>query len=369
MNRRSTTTLAVLLAAGLLAGCSTEEEPLPTPSAESSSEEAGPVLDQETMQVVLEGVAGTVTAADEAQDPELLRERVMGPAFRLRSAEYRIAEATGGAVQPDPLSLDTQVDIVGGSEEYPRVAMAVSQVPDGSTLPLLLTLATSDVRDNYRLWSWVQLFPGVTVPETVSPDVGAEAVPTDDDSLTHTPADAVAAYADLISNPEGDQVDTFAPDDYRSQVFAETAGLNEAVSAAGTATVAAEPVVDGPLSLQTVDGGAIGVGVSETTTTVTKTEPEGTLTVGGVFADLLGNEGVVEDEVSAVAEVSVAFYVPSADADDQTVQVLGASSVLTQATAAGESVVESPSGGESPSGESPSGESSSEDAESASDEG
>lgn len=344
MTRRSTTMLAAVLAAGLLAACGQEEEPLPSPSAESPSDRGGPTLDQETMEAVLEGVASTVAEADEAQDPELLRSRVMGPAYRLRSAEYRIAEATGGTVQPDPLSLDTQVDIVGGSEQYPRVAMAVSQIPDGSNLPLLLTLATSDVRDNYRLWSWVQLFPGVTIPETLSADVGAEALTSDDDSLALSPAETVTAYAELISDPEGDRAGTFADDDYRSQVFAETASLNEAVSAAGTATVAASPVQDGPLTLQTVDGGAIVVGVIETTTTVTKTEPEGTLSVGGVFADLLGNDGVVEDEVSAVAEVSVAFYVPSAEAEDQTIQVLGASSVLTQATSSGRSVVESPSG-------------------------
>ncbi|MGC5628361.1 hypothetical protein ACPYO6_08980 [Georgenia sp. Z1344] len=345
MNRRTTTTLAVLLSAGLIAGCTEGEEELPTPdaSSESPSDSAGPALDQETMQVVLDGISTSVEEADEAQDPELLRERVMGPALRLRSAEYRIAEATGGTVQPDPLSLDTQVDIVGGSQEYPRVAMAVSQIPDGSNLPLLLTLATSDVRDNYRLWSWVELFPGATVPETLSPDVGADALTPDDDSLALSPAEVVDAYAQLISDPEGSQADTFAPDEFRSDVFAETAGLNEAVSAAGNATVSAEPVVDGPLSLQTVEGGAIVVGVIRTTTTVTKTEPEGTLTVGGVFGDLLGNDGVVEDEVSAIAQVSVAFHVPSAEAEDQTIEVLGATSVLTEAVASGQSVVESPS--------------------------
>jgi hypothetical protein len=365
MSRRTNSVLAALLAIGALTACSDEPEELPTPEAEEATDRGGPILDDDTMQAVLEDIAATVDEADAAQDPSLLSDRVMGPAARLRSAEYRIADATDGAIQTDPLSLDTQVSIVGSSPTYPRVAMAVSEIPDGENLPLLLTLATSDVRDNFRLWSWVQLFPGVTVPETLSPEIGAETISSDDDSLVATPDEVVAAYAELIADPEADHDLTFLRDDFRYEMFSQTAELNSAVSAAGTATLSAEAIDDGPLALQTVDGGAIVVGVIETTTTVTKTDEDGTLNIGGVFADLLGNDGAVENEVQAVAEVSVAFYVPPADAEDASIEVLGASSVLSEALANGESVV-LPSGESATDGESSSDGESATDGESAS---
>jgi hypothetical protein len=63
--------------------------------------------------------------------------------------------------------------------------------------------------------------------------------------------------------------------------------------------------------------------------------------------------------------VSVAFYVPPADAEDASIEVLGASSVLSEALANGESVV-LPSGESATDGESSSDGESATDGESAS---
>jgi hypothetical protein len=137
---------------------------------------------------------------------------------------------------------------------------------------------------------------------------------------------------DTLNNGDSEYADQFADDPYKTSRAESTTELDTAIEAAGEATVAAEPGDDGPLSLATADGGAIVVGELSSTLTLRKTVPGSELRAGGTVGALLGDNTEVPGTVSGVSDVLMAFYVPPADAEDQTVRPLGATTVLTEVT-------------------------------------
>ncbi|PFG40717.1 hypothetical protein ATJ97_3250 [Georgenia soli] len=317
------------LSAALLAGCSAQ---LPQPEPDAVAETPPPALDEDRLARVLEDVQATVAEADEARDPELLKPRVGGPALDMRAAEYKLADATDGKSAPDALTTAPQVAAVPATEGFPRPVVVISQVPEGANLPLLLVLEQSDARDQYRLWGWVTLFPGIETPAMSHPDAGSAVVPADADNLVVPPSDVVARYVDTLNKGDSEYADQFADDPYKKSRAESTAELDKAIEAAGEAKVSAEPGNDGPLSLATADGGAIVVGELRSNLTLRKTVPGSELRAGGTLGALLGSNTEVLGTVTGASDVLMAFYVPPSDADDKTIRPLGATTVLMEVT-------------------------------------
>jgi len=324
---------AALAGAGLsiafLAGCSAQ---LPQPQPEAVAETPPPALDEERLGRILEDVQATLAKGDEARDAELLKPRVAGPALAMRGAEYKLAAATDGKSAPDPLTTAPQVAAVAATEGFPRPAVVISQVPEGANLPLLLALEQSGAHDQYKLWGWVTLFPGIETPALSHPDAGSAVVPPDADNLVVPPQDVIARYVDTLNKGDSEYADQFADDPYKKSRAETTAELDKAIEAAGDATVSAAPGDAGPLSLATADGGAIVIGELRSTLTLRKTVAGSELRAGGTVGALLGGNTEVLGTVSGASDVLVAFYVPPKDAEDKTIRPLGANTVLTEVT-------------------------------------
>ncbi|WP_127131687.1 hypothetical protein [Georgenia sp. SYP-B2076] len=309
------------LALALLAGCSAD---VPQPKPEPTAATPPPVLDEARTDRVLEEIGTTIAAADEAKDGEALAARVTGPALAIRRAEYALAQATGGRTAPAPITTASQVEAVATTRDFPREAMVITQVPEGANLPLLLVLAQESPREQYKLWGWVELFPGTETPALINPETGSAQLPPDAEGLVATPKQVIERYVDTLNNPSSEFAGQFAEDPYKTSSAKTIADLNAGIAAAGNATVTAAVGDDGPVCLSTADGGAIVVSEVTSATTLRKTVPGATLTAGGAIASLLGSDTEVRGTVTGTADVLVAFYVPPAGGENTTIQVLGA---------------------------------------------
>ncbi|MDK6591516.1 hypothetical protein QP220_10820, partial [Actinotignum timonense] len=85
-------------------------------------------------------------------------------------------------------------------------------------------------------------FAGVEVPATSTASVGSEQVDADSTGLVATPQEVLAAYIELLNNPEGDNSLGFADDSLRQRVASER-GVD--LSGMGTVSVTATAGQDG----------------------------------------------------------------------------------------------------------------------------
>lgn len=322
-------------AAAVLAGCAI---PLPDVVADEPVQGPQPALDEPRVERVLDAVGEVIAAADEAADAELLEPRVTGPALRTRTAEYTLAQATAGsdlATSPQTLTTDPQIVAVSQGEDWPKTLFVFTTIADGMNTPLLIGLQQEDPRAAYQLFAWVRLLPEVTTPTTAVIAQGSPQVAADAEGLVMTPAETVAAYGDALHDTDSEFTDTFAEDVFRTLVTEDRIAIRSSIDDAGeySESYAADEEFT-PISLQTADGGAIVIGAIDGTTSYERTIDNSEMTVGGLIALLAGEEESidVEESVTASYYLTVAFYVPPADAEDTAIQVLGAERVLDAVT-------------------------------------
>lgn len=322
--RRMTKAIAVAgaVAAALVAtSCAAE---IPEPVASPVPSEAPPVLDDSRIVRILADIDAVIEEADAAQDVEVLDDRLAWPALEMRAAEYRLSQASDGERTPTPLTTDRQVEVVGATDQWPRDVLVVTHVPDGANLPLLLALRQEDPRSPYTMWAWTRLLPGSQTPRTAAALLGSQQLAADAEGLLLSPADALAAYADVLGDPDGEHAELFAQD-----VFAEEyrSALNAlGVEGASEATRSDEPNLETLAALSTDDGGAIVVGVIESTLTIRKTAEGAWVEAGGAIADLMESPEI-EGAAHVDYLVTLVLVVPP-EGSEELITVIGAEEII-----------------------------------------
>lgn len=324
---RAARTAVVSVALLGLAACA---NPVPEPAPDAAPAVPPPALSVAQSTSVLDQVGEVLAAGDAANDPAGLPARLFGPALEIRTAEYVRAAATNGERPPVQLPMTAQTTIVPDTDTWPRTQMVVTEQPADLQAPLLLVLQQASPREPYRLWSWARLGPSVQMPATAEPETGSEPVAADDTSLLLPPAEALAQYADVLTNGDASAAAaTFPPDFFRTAL---TEARNQTVASLQAVASVAETVspVDGAVTaLRTADGGAIVVGRLSTVTTVTLSQ--GSITLNDPFdAALAGKDSVTSNLVRTWTDV-VALYVPPAGGAEQ-VTVLAAEHARTSVT-------------------------------------
>lgn len=322
--RNPITGLTVLALALGLAACG--PEPVPEPREVETPDAPLAVVDADQLASILTAVTETLAAADAASDAEQLAGRVTGPAATMRAAEYELARITEGDETVTPLVTDAQVAVVGATADWPRVVQVVTTIPEGSNLPLLITLVQSEPRADYRLWSWVQLLPGTETPPTVNPATGSPQVPADADTLLVPPGEVLARYVDVLNDAESEHAALFAEDEVRTLFAEDLEALSDGASEAGTVDQTAATTDSGTHALGTHDGGAIVVGAISRTLVFTRTVEDSTLTVGSNLS--WDGDAEVEGSLTADHLLTLAFHVPAAGSEEP-IRLLGAEQVLT----------------------------------------
>ncbi|RMI02393.1 hypothetical protein [Cellulomonas triticagri] len=325
--RRLAATAAAAVVALGLAACAT---PVPEPQPDAAPAVPPPALSVAQSTRVLDQVGEVLAAGDAALDPAGLDARLTGPALAIRSSEYTRAQATGGERPPVTLPTTAQTTIVPDTDTWPRTQMVVTEQPADLQAPLLMVLEQAGPREPYRLWGWARLGPSVQMPLTADPTVGSEPVAADDTSLLLSPQEAVAQYADVLTNGDASAAAaTFPPDFFRTALTEARNQTAASLQAVATVTETVAPEADQVTALRTADGGAIVVGQLTTVTTVALSQ--GSITLNDPFdAALAGKDSVTSNLVRTWTDV-VALYVPPAGGGEQ-VQVLAAEHARTAVT-------------------------------------
>ncbi|MBE1875930.1 hypothetical protein [Myceligenerans pegani] len=244
-----------------LAGC-TPGPPVPDPGSAA----VGAVVTEGQAAAIIGRVAEVVGTATAERDPGALAARAAGPARELRASQLEVARILGDDERVTALPMDMQAVVLPSEPGWPRTGLAVSTPPDDTVAPVLYAFEQASARADYKLWAWVKLLKSETLPRFAEPAVGAEAVAADDgESLTMSPAEAVAAYADVLSE-EDDSVfaESVEDDEFRALLREQESAQKKTdgwEDSEGRYSFSAERDADrGVRGMRTVDGGAIVLG-------------------------------------------------------------------------------------------------------------
>ncbi len=308
----------VAAAAVLLAGC-TAEPPAPVPEAPV----VAAVVSEAQERKILASVAAVVVEHDEASAAEGLRARMTGPALAMRQAELRLAGATGDERWRTDLSAQTQQVVLPSDQGWPRTSYAIQAQPDTRVAPALMVLDQRSAREQYRLWGYVSLVPGASLPPFAESELGSAAVtPDDGTSLVRSPAQALADYAEVLSE-DAAAANAGAFDDDRLRqtmrdVEASQTGVPGWRTTEGTYSFAARVEPDlGLRAVRTADGGALVLGGLTSTQTVALGQEGAEIETDALPAAqkvLLGDQEPA-DRLRTRYRDFVALYVPAAGSE------------------------------------------------------
>ena len=333
--RPSSRTLAALVAlatALTVAACGRDEITAPSGGAQQSgaaSQSGAPNLDTDRLDEVLASVQETLDHADQSMDATDLGARVADPALSLRRAQYALASAKGAEVAP--LTLTAQSVTVTNMDTWPRAIVDIAQA-DAGALPNVFVLTQQDARSDYKLVNWTRLLGGTSLT-TIAVDQGSPYVGADATGFVMTPADAVAAYVDMLNaGTAGD--DHFTTDEFAKTYLDGATSLNDSVKAAGSVTVQAEtPAADAapPAGVVLQDGSALVAASFTYSSTYARTVKDSTIKLGGAAATLAGDDPNVVGTVTAHYVATVLLQIPSAQAGGKA-SVVGAERSIVSIT-------------------------------------
>lgn len=335
--RRATVLVAPVVAVGLLAGCAQE---LPVPKVQPDA--VGAVVTEEQEKTIISRVAESVDQATRQKDAGALGARMTGPAKDLRAGEIEVAKLLGKGDQVTNLPMTMQSVVLPSEPGWPRLTFAVSTQPKDLAPPVLYAFKQGSARSDYRMWSWVSLLPGVTLPQFASTDTGTEQVAEDDDkTLRMSPRKALSAYADVIAEDDGSKfAGRFDDDEFRKllrkQEKQQTSADGWEDAEGKYSFSAAEDGDAGVEAMRTVDGGAIVMGAVRSAQSI-QLQEGACAPPASSFATqtaLFGDQEVTNALKTRYLD-TIALYVPPAGSDEN-LRLVGFEHIATDVESAGE---------------------------------
>ncbi|MEA5456119.1 hypothetical protein SPF06_15395 [Sinomonas sp. JGH33] len=287
------------------------------PSGSSASASAAApqekVLVDEQLQRILDQVANTVAAGDQAKDAKQLEPRVAESALLARTQNYKIraSVATTGALNPVRSSrLLTSVLTV--QRAWPRTVVAVTK-GDGNATPQILTLRQDDARANYKLVEASPLLPGATFPGALK--AGSDQLALDaKNGLAYSPNEALRGLGDRLTSPDAWK-DKIPDNAYITDTLGYESDIVKA-SPNGDLTFRHNPTANDAVAYRMADGGAILVAPLDFTIEGTPKSSGDKLTVADDAAALAGGKEATT-KMSLQFRESVVLYIPADGAKGQ----------------------------------------------------
>ncbi|MCR2818904.1 glycosyl transferase [Microbacterium sp. zg.Y1090] len=331
----------------LLAGCTSDawpqfsSSPTPTPTATviaPESQQAPAVTEAQAAQI-LARISEQVAAADEALDANAAAKRLTGPALAERRTNYTLRAAIAEQ-KPLPAIPSGPVSILlpQAYDGWPRTFMAV--VGDEEAGNTIMFVTQDDPWSGYKL-SYVGGLDATTELPLAPAYVGAAQVSPDNAFLAIAPEKLAAAYADVLNKGDSSEYAGLfdeAADQFRSGVANDRAArldaFNQTGAETGSLTFESVPGSQAPVSLATLENGAIvAVTVNENETVRPTTEeavikldadsPNPTVaTLTGATQSATGFTTTFGDQLF--------FYVPAKSSSER-IQLLGYSSHILDA--------------------------------------
>jgi hypothetical protein len=334
----------ILTASLLLAGCSTGDGLLgsglaPTPTPTDSGIAAAnnlkpPAVTKQQASRIIEKIADTINAADEAKDAELAATRFAGPALALRVANYKITKKDSSLAAVTAFPQGTvAVVLPQQNDSWARSVFAIIQPDDTTLAPVALMLVQDAPRDNYKVHYLITLEPGFVLPKVAPAQIGSVTLEPDNRIGLLAPSELAQAYGDiLIQGEEAANFDLFEVDGDTLRVdigFDAKTKRRKALPKSGKIefTNAANP--EAPISFPTNDSGQIVAVALDDTETVKPTEAGAAINTPKPVKALSGRAQSTKG-ITATYGVQLLFYVPLSGSDGK-IQLLGFAQGLTSA--------------------------------------
>lgn len=198
----------------------------------------------------------------------------------------------------------------------------------------LLVLRQESPREQYRLYHYIDLLPGVNFPDVASEDVGANAIKVDNKFLFASPLLIPDLVGELLNEgPDSPASALLDPENsYIQDVSAVQRGLAETLSNANLDF--AHNLGDFSLvMLATADGGALVTLFMVDTYTIIPREPGDAVAISGDEAVLLGSAGSATGIETRYGSMLL-FHIPAAGSESR-ITLLGATQQLMTAVSLG----------------------------------
>ncbi len=279
---------------------------------------------------ILVKVSDAVRIADAEKDKKLLAKRVDGAALTMRSAHYVLqSKSEDIAALPEIAATPISFSLPMATDSWPRSVFAITTSKLENGIPQLLVLTQNTPRAQYKLTYYVNLIPGVDIPEVASSEVGAIAVDPKSLFLKLPPLDLVTAYGDVLNKGKASlSAGLFELDDdaFYKQISAsqkqQVASLPNATFKFEHALLERKKVT----ALSTSNSGALVVLYMQDTYTIKPRNGNSAVAVSGDEKLLLGADGSTRGVRTKYGNMMF-FYVPSLSSDAG-IKLLGATQGL-----------------------------------------
>ena len=336
--RRRLLALPALAVTALLAsGCSPdswpqfgEGTPSPSPSATviAPENQKPPAVTESQAKRILQEVSTTLSDADAAMDIALAGTRLDGPALTARTTEYALRTALPETPVPAVIPTDdVEVVLPEATDRWPRTVLLLSKdAADDTVPPVILTMTQQDPWSSYKVTNMAEMSADAVFPEVAAPWLGTSLVPDDSAFLSLPPSELAATFADIVD--AGETSASYGLFDEISQNLAQSIrDSRQAVvqnladnGAAETSQTAFDiiPADSAPVSMATLDSGAIVAVSLVDTESVTPTSADAVIRFGD-NAQAKALTGVTESAkgVTTKYEFQLFFSVPSQGSTEQ----------------------------------------------------
>lgn len=290
---------ALAMTAVLATGCTADSwpelgagtpTPTPTPTIVTPEDQKPPVVSEKQGQRIVSEIAATVAQADADLDIDLAETRLSGPALESRRTEYvlrdKIAEREGTLTAPRD---KVRILLPEATDSWPRTVLVLTASEEDDTVPpVLLTMTQADPWAPYKVAEMADMPASSEFPDVAPAWLGATRVPTESPFLSLPPAELADAFADYVD--AGDKSEYAGMFDEMSQALAQTIRDSRAAvvqglkdkDAAETSKAAFDMTgsTDEPLSMATLDSGAVVAVSVLDTERITPTNKDAVIRIG-----------------------------------------------------------------------------------------
>lgn len=328
---------ALGLTALLAAGCSADSwpqfgsaspTPTPSPTVIAPENQKPPAVTEAQATRILQAVSDTLVEADAALDLDLAKTRLDGPALAARTTEYALRTELPDTAPPSAIPTeDVEVVLPEATDRWPRTALLLSKSTSDETIPpVILTMTQQDPWSNYKVTNMAEMSADAVFPDVAASWLGTSLVPADSAFLSMPPGELAAAFADVVDSGEKSasygSFDELALNlatsirDSRQAVVQTLADNGAAKTSSASFDMA--PTSAAPVSMTTLDSGAI-VAVSLTDTETVKPTSSDAVIRFGDNAQAKALTGATESAkgVETTYEFQVFFAVPAQGSTEQ----------------------------------------------------
>ncbi|GAB3599475.1 glycosyl transferase [Microbacterium tumbae] len=337
LRRRRLALPALALAAVVMTGCSADSwpqfgaesaTPTPTPTVIAPENQKPPAVTEVQAARILQSISDTLASADADLDIDLAATRLDGIALEARRTDYTLREKLSDRALPAAIPADdVEILLPQANDGWPRTVLVLSQsAGDDSVAPVILTMTQADPWSNYKVTDMAEMHASVELPEVAPAWLGTTLVPPDSTFLTVAPGEIAAAFADVVDAGEKsswyDSFDDAALEvataiQESRQAVVQSLADNDASETSKTA-FGIDPSDEDPVSLATLDSGAIVAVSFVETQKITPTSGDAAIRFGD-NPEIKALTGVEESAkgVTATYSLQVFFAVPTQGSGEQ----------------------------------------------------